>query len=479
MASTQHAPNSEVSFAVVTAVRKLPGVHRTFDIEVSNRHRFFANDLLVHNCIGKYHPHGDGSVDGAIETLVQHPTPTMLGSGNWGGLLDSAAAMRYTNCKLSSYGESFFLPDYINSSVTSFVPNYDGEDDEPVSLPSMLPNVLLNGGEGIGVGVTTLIPTFSPESIIIMLKRVLAGETLTPVDYAKTLKFQSKWGGHVLNTKENRAAWLQLFKTGSASVQFKAALHIDRNGKAIEIDDWPPGLNPVALVDKIRPKEMKNGKVRAGLAEVDQVFNHNGDTGFRIEMKKDRNYTQFDELVKKIERLTTSRKSFKINVTYRKATVEDGKVIFNTRFLSVSIPKLLSLWLKERLQIEKRSLEYRLKNQAAMIAYSKLLIYASTKLEVVFAALKSQDSKAYLVTNLKLTPEQADTILELRVRQLSKLDKAAMESKLKEQVAFEAQLQKWYKAPRAKVSADMDTCLLAIQKDRTYENVKEEELTIA
>jgi DNA gyrase subunit A len=283
----------------------------------------------------------------------------MLGSGNWGGLLDSAAAMRYTNCKLSNYGETFFGTEYFNKRVTSFVPNYDGEEFEPVSLPTMLPNVLLNGGEGIGVGTTTLLPTFTPESVIEMLKRVLTGEQLEPRDYARTLKFASKWGGRLVNSKENKLAYLGMFKGSSANVQFEAELVIDRDNKAIEIDDWPPGLNPAKFIAKVRT-----------LTGVDQAYNHRGDTGFRIEIERGYNYTQFDKVVEQVQRLARTRRSFKINVTHRKAKTEDGKTTFDTKFLSVSIPKLLYLWLKERLLLEKRSLEFRMEKQEAAITFS-------------------------------------------------------------------------------------------------------------
>jgi DNA gyrase subunit A len=423
---------------------------------------------IVGGVIGRWHPHGDASVDSAIETLVHHPTPTMLGSGNWGGLIDGAAAMRYTNCKLSNYGESFFGTEYFNKKVTSFVPNYDGEELEPVSLPSMLPNVLLNGGEGIGVGTTTMLPTFTPESVIAMLKRILSGEQLEPRDYARTLKYSSKWGGKLSNTPDNKKAYMGLFRGASASVQFEAELIIDRDNKAIEIDDWPPGLNPVKFIAKVRT-----------LTGVDQAYNHKGDTGFRIEIERGYNYTQFDKVVEQVQRLAKTRRSFKINVTHRKAKTEDGKTTFDTKFLSVSIPKLMYLWLKERLLLEKRSLEFRMEKQAAAIAYSKLLIYACTKLDIVFAALKSANPKVHLVKGLKITEAQADQILDLKVRQLSKLDKEAMQKTLKDQEEFMRCLKQWYAKPREKVASDFDLCLTALAKDRKYENTKDEELSVA
>ena len=428
----------------------LQGTHRTVNGTKTAR--------VVGQVVGRWHPHGDASVESSVTTLVQHPTPTMLGIGNWGGLLDPAAAMRYTACKLSHYGETFFHSDYIAKEVASFVLNYDDLEHEPVSLPAMLPNVLLNGGSGIGVGVTTSIPTFTPESVVAILSKLLAGEELGVTDYARTLKFNSKWGGHLVSSKANKEAWLTLMRTGNASLQFEADLVIDRDDKSITIDDWPPGLSPKRLIPKIR-----------ALPETNQVFNHKGKTGFKIEMRKDYNYTQFDAFVAKIKRMVISRTSYRINVTFRKAVESEGETEIQTRFLSMSVIKLLSAWLKVRLQYEKRSLEYRMRKQDQAIAYSKLLIFASSKLDVIFKALRVSDSRAYLVQHLDLTEEQADLILDLKVRQLSKLDADKLKVKLAEQQAFLKQLQAWYKAPKPKVRDDLQACLEAIRKDRNFE----------
>lgn len=429
---------------------------------------FVKTARVVGDVIGRYHPHGDASVSGAITTMVQSNSSPLNGKGNWGSLIDPAAAMRYTNCCLSNYGWSFFEANYISKEVTSFVPNYDDSTVEPVSLPALLPNVLLNGGEGIGVGTTTCLPTFTPESVVAVMTRVLKGEKLKPIDYAKTLKYSNRWGGKLVNTKENRQAWLKLFTSSQTSIQFEAEIIIDKDNKAIEIDDWPQGLNPIKFIEKIR-----------GFSETDQAFNHKGATGFRIEMRKDHNYAQFDKYVEKIQKATQVRRAFKINVTHRLSSIEDGVVSFETKYLSVSVPQLLNLWLRERLALEKRSLEYQISKQNTAIEYSKLLIFASTKLDVIFQALKSSDSKAYLIKHLKLSEEQANLILELRVRQLSKLDQDQMKSKLKDQQAHLKVLQGWLAKPRPKVISDTERVMESINKDRKFESDKNRSMSMS
>lgn len=429
---------------------------------------FVKTARVVGDVIGRYHPHGDASVGGAITTMVQANVPTLSGKGNWGSLIDPAAAMRYTNCTLSNYGWTFFDTDYINKTVTSFVPNYDDSTVEPVSLPALLPNILLNGGEGIGVGTTTVLPAFTPDSVAAITLRILKGEKLSALDFAKTLKYANRYGGRLVRSAENKRAWMAMFTQSTTSVQFESNLEVDRDGKAIEIDDWPQGLNPLKFIAKIR-----------GFPEVDQAYNHKGATGFRIEMKKDHNYAQFDKLVEKVQKATQVRRSFKINVTHRQSSIEDGVVKFDTKYLSLSVPKLLMLWLKERIALEKRSLNYRIDKQNAAINYSKLLIFASTKLDVIFAALRAKDSKAHLVAKLKFTPEQADQILDLKVRQLSKLDQDAIKAKLKEQQTHLKQLQGWLANPRSKVATDIHAVMDAISKDVKFEAAKDRKMAVS
>ena len=429
---------------------------------------FVKTARLVGGVIGRWHPHGDAGVDGAIETMVHHNVPTMLGKGNWGGLLDTAAAMRYTNCKLSNYGLQFFGSDYIVKAVTDFVPNYDDTEHEPVTLPAMLPNVLLNGGEGIGVGLTTVIPTFTPESLVAALQLYLSGKKPTALELAKTMKFATRWGGRLINSKENRSQYLSLFTSASARLMFEAELVVDRDNKCVMIDDWPPGLSVPGFIKKAR-----------AIKGVTTVFNHEGDTGFCVEVDKGYNYTQFDQVVERLKKLAISSKSYRINVTQRQLETVDGKPVIKNAILSMSIPMLLKAWLRRRLILEKRSLEYRMLRQEEAIAYSKLLIYAASKLDIVFAALKSKDSSAHLVKHMKITADQAKQILDLRVRQLSKLDKEAMETQLKEQLAHQTQLKRWYANPKAKVSADLDAVLKTIGKDQDFEADKGQKLEVA
>lgn len=413
---------------------------------------------VVGAVLGKYHPHGDLAVYGAMVTMVHLPSPAIYGEGNWGNMTDGAAAYRYTNCKLTNYGASFFDPDYINKEVTSFVPNYNDKYVEPVTLPAQLPNVLLNGGEGIGVGITTHLPTFTPESMVDVLIRLFKGEKLQAEDFAKSLEFNHKWGGQMVRTTENKKQWMAMFKSSAAAVQFESELEVDRDGKRITISDWPPGTNLETFVKKVR-----------AMAETQRCYNSKGSSTYTIECKPGYNYAQFDKFVEKVRKATLQKRSFKINVTLREAQTVDGVTSFETKFLALSVPQLILQWCRMRVQMELRSLAYRIKKQEEAIAYSELLIYAVNKLDLVFKALRTSDPDAALVKLLKITPEQAKQILDLQVRKLSKLDHDALKVKLKEQKELLKQLQAWEKKPKTKVLLDLQRVKEAIVKDRAFQ----------
>lgn len=423
---------------------------------------------LCGHVIGRYHPHGDIGVSGAIETIMHTNIPTMRGQGNWGSLIDKAAAMRYTQCKLSDYGQTFFDPNYIAKEVTMFVPNYDDTTVEPVCLPALMPNVLMNGGEGIGVGTTTTLPTFTPESLVEVMTRLLKGEKLNAEDFANTLVYSYRYGGRVVKSKENRQAWKELFTSSKAKLKFEAELHIDKDNKAIEISNWPEGLNPIKFILKVRD-----------FPEVDQATNHKGATGFRIEMRKDHNYAQFDKLVAKVQKAATVTRSFKINVTHRQASINDGIVSYETKYLSLSVPQLLIAWLKERIALEKRSLEYRITKQKEAIAYSKLMIWASDRIDALIKIIRgSMDPLADLMKKFKLEQHEAQAILDLQLKKLSKLDQKAIEKKLKDQQAHLKELDAWLAKPKAKVLADTKLVFEAIERDRKHAKSKSNKLDV-
>ena len=417
-------------------------------------------------CIGSYHPHGDVAAYGAMQTMVHHNVPLLEGIGNWGGLLDPAAAARYTNVKLSKLGASVFDSDYL--SVTDMVPNYDNTQKEPVVLPVRLPLLVLNGADGIGVGITCSIPTFTVESVVEVLTKLFSGSKLEPKDYAQILKPKQHWGGHLVKSAANKKAWIELMETGKAKVLFESTLTVDEAKKTITISEWPAGLSVEKFVQKVRL-----------FPECQRCYNSKGSVTFTIECKKTYNLPQFQAFVEKVQKLTRVAASYKLNVTHRVSRTEDGVTSYNTEFLALSVAEFFMRWCRLRLQLEKRCLEFRIARQEKLIAYSKLLIFACSKLPVIFKALKVKDSAGYLVDNLGITLEQANQILDLKVRALSKLDQSALKAKLREQESVLKGLNFDYRHPKKKLVKELPDLLTLIREDtRTKDKRFNQQLTV-
>jgi hypothetical protein len=396
-----------------------------------------------------------------MQTMVHHNAPWLVGIGNWGNIIDEAAAYRYTNCCLSQVGWSCFDKNYI--AVADMVPNFDDKDEEPVVIPVQLPFILLNGGDGIGVGVTCKLPTFTLDSVSEVLTRLFSGEKMNHQKIANILKPQLHWGGHFSNTAENREQWLQLIKTGRASIEYYAKLNVDEHKKEIEISEWPGSLNPEKFIQKVKT-----------LSDCQRAYNSKGAETFKIEAKRSLSAEAFSEFVKKIQKMATVSVSYRVNVTHREAKTVDGVTTFDTKFLSLGISELILRWCKLRIELENKSLAYRIEKQQKAIDYSKLLIFASNKLDIIFKALRDKNSEAYLVKNLEITNEQAKLILDLKVRQLSKLDQDALKQTLKNQEADMKQLKTWQKNPKPKIKEDILAAVALAKKDKLLQDKQQQ-----
>lgn len=402
---------------------------------------------IVGDTMGRYHPHADVGIYGALATMVNHSVPPVTGIGGWGTLIDSPAAMRYTNAKLSQFGKLFFGRHYI--PITQCVPSFDGKDKEPVVLPALLPNLLFNGTQGIGVGMRTTIPGFTPSSVLRMLVRILEREKLTPLDFAKGLDFYSQYGGKVPKTKVNLKNIEALMGSTKGSVLWTVPLEVIREKKQIRIKEYGPKLNPIKLVEEtLKP-----------MSEVAQVYNESG-LNYVIQARKDLNFNEFDKLVLKVQKAVDSRVSYEIYVTERNPDERDPDK-YTTEFLTTSIPDLMMRWLKWRVNLEAQSLDYRISLVEKEIAYIKLMIFACSKLDIIFQCLKrkTDDHAEWLAKALKITLEQANMILDLKVRQLSKLDEEALKERLKDANERLKDLQRRRKKPSLEVKAFLNLCL--------------------
>lgn len=400
---------------------------------------------LIGYCLGVFHPHGDASINDAMHTLItKQAHPTMSGTGNWGSLIDSPAAPRYNAALLSHYGRLFVDPDYLHDTVTAYVPTYDNEDKEPVVLPAPLPHVLLAGISGVAVGAATEIPAFTMESVVKMLVKILEGHKPTPTDFAKTLKMAFPNGGHLVSSPKNKQQWMQLFTSSKARIEYQAKVEVVEAKKQVIVSQWPPGAKPEAIMDKIR-----------ALPECGRVWNSKGSTTFIVPIKSGHSVQAFREFAQKVQSLCKSAISYNMNVTQRTAQLKDGVVDYDIKLLSMSVPKMFSTWLRSRLEIERRAIDYRIVKLQSAIDYTNLMLYATTILDIVRAAWEAPDFKKYIVQKTKCTSEQAAILAGFRLDALSKLSKRDLQQKLKAQQANMRQLHQWKKNPREKLLLDV------------------------
>ncbi len=411
---------------------------------------------LVGDVIGKYHPHGDLAVYDAMETLVHSPTPQLNGIGNWGTLIDNKAAYRYTNLLLSPYGKTFVNPDYL--AVSDLVPTYDNKDKEPVVLPSLFPNLFFNGADGIGVAITTTIPSYTPKSVLIVMIRMLKGENLEIKDFVDGLEFKLPYGGETLNTKENRKALATFYKTGEGSVVHASDLKISKDKRTIFIDTFVPGVRLISLKEK-EGKKRRPGAIDK-IREIDGVeFAENATDSkglrFEVRIKKFKQEESYDKCIQAIRDVVSASRQYRMVVTERIKVEHKVEV----KLFTTTVPDLMKKWLKWRIELEAKCLDYRIKREKDNLAYTKLLIYAIDHLDIIMKSLRQDDPDAYLVKNMKITPEQAKQILDLKVRQLSKMDKEQLILKGKGQKTIIEELSEWRKKPSAKVKQDFQKLL--------------------
>ena len=377
---------------------------------------FIKSARLVGQCVGVFHPQGDSGVYGALGTLVNLPEQLFEGHGNWGSPDgDAPAAPRYTECRLSKYSNNYLLNrDYM--AIVPTVDNFDGTTTEPVYLPSKLPGVLLSGAEGIAMGCTTLIPTFSRESVINLVKQSLKNKKgCTPEMCLNTLEFKFSYGG-INNNDDNTL--LEYYKTGEGKLNFIPEVEITKKGHII-VTTLTPRLKPSQIYDTILEKE------KSAVRDCKNIHGKGCSYWAEIIPKGKLSPKELKQLAKKIQNDYSTNLSCKTLVTERQ---DDGE---NVKFMRTNIPQIVNMWIDWRLSLEKKVVERLIRLEEEKKQRLLWLIWAIDHLEIIFKALKSKDPDFFLIKKGKITEEHAKYILDGVVRRLSKLSKSETQGKIK------------------------------------------------
>jgi len=388
------------------------------------KHRKCAK--VVGDVMGNYHPHGDVAL---YETLVRMAQPFSLryplvdGSGNFGSLDgDSAAAMRYTECRLARVSDEMLSE--IEQRTVHFRPNYDGTRTEPVVLPARIPNLLVNGTTGIAVGMATNVPPHNLGEVCTALLKLLDNSELSSAQLCRYVKGPDfPTGGQILNTADELK---EIYKTGSGTIRLRATWDEGpptRGGQTIYIESIPYAVNKSTLVERIA--DVVLSRKLPPLLDVKDVSTD--DVRIALELKKDADPKMVMAYLFKNTPLQTN---FIVNLTCLIPT-ENPEVGRPER---LDLKSILWHFLHFRLEVVTNRLEHELDALKKRIHVLEGFEKVFDSLDEIIKIIRKSDGKADAATKImkrfELDDEQADAILELKLYRLARLEILVIQKEL-------------------------------------------------
>ena len=370
----------------------------------------------VGDVLGKYHPHGDSACYEAMVLLAQpfsYRYPLIDGQGNWGSIDNPKdfAAMRYTESRLSPYAD--MLLSELEMGTTEWVPNFDGTLREPVSLPARLPNILLNGAMGIAVGMTTDILPHNLREVVAACVHLIDHPQATVEEIAEMIPGPDfPTGAEIINP---RADILEAYRTGQGNIRMRAAYEHD-NGDII-ITALPYQVSTSRVIEQIAG--LMQAKKLPMVADLRDESDHEDPIRLRIMPRSNR--VDKDVLMSHLLATTELEKTYRLNINV---------IGLNRKPQSIGLVELLRQWLDYRRQTVLKRLQHRLEqiNDRLHILEGLLIVFLHLD-EVIRIIRRSDDPQQELMRRFKLTENQVDAILAIRLRQLAHLE----ELKLKQE----------------------------------------------
>ena len=382
----------------------------------SAKYRKSAN--IVGEVMGNYHPHGDVALYDAVARMAQDYSlryPLIDGQGNWGNIDgDPPAAMRYTECRLSKIAEEL-LSD-IEKDTVDFIPNYDDSRKEPVVLPSKFPNLLINGSDGIAVGMATKIPPHNLTEIIDATVHLIANPKTTSEDLMEFIKGPDFPTGGVIY---DRKAIVAAYASGRGAITARAK--VDIGEKDIVITEIPYQINKSDLL--IKMAELVNDKRIEGIRDIRDESDKDG-MRVVIELKQS---AVPQKIMNQLWKHTELQKDFHLNMV---ALAEGIKPE------TMSIKDVIASFVEHRQQVISRRTKYdleRAKERAHILeGLSKALDNIDKVIDTIKKSADRDKAKENLMKKFKLTEVQSVAILEMRLQALAALERKKIEDELKE-----------------------------------------------
>ncbi|MCQ2912816.1 DNA topoisomerase (ATP-hydrolyzing) subunit A [Helicobacter pylori] len=395
----------------------LKPVHRRIlyamhELGLTSKVAYKKSARIVGDVIGKYHPHGDNAVYDALVRMAQDFSMRLElvdGQGNFGSIDgDNAAAMRYTEARMTKASEEILRD--IDKDTIDFVPNYDDTLKEPDILPSRLPNLLVNGANGIAVGMATSIPPHRIDEIIDALAHVLENPNAELDEILEFVKGPDFPTGGIIYGK---AGIIEAYKTGRGRVKVRAKVHVEKtkNKEIIVLDEMPFQTNKAKLVEQI--SDLAREKQIEGISEVRDESDREG-IRVVIELKRD---AMSEIVLNHLYKLTTMETTFSIILL----------AIYNKEPKIFTLLELLRLFLNHRKTIIIRRTIFELEKAKARAHILEGYLIALDNIDEIVQLIKTSPSpevaKNALMERFSLSEIQSKAILEMRLQRLTGLER--------------------------------------------------------
>jgi len=409
---------------------------------LSSSARYRKSAMIVGECLGKYHPHGDTAVYDSMVRMTQDFSlryPLVDGQGNFGSMDgDAAAAMRYSEAKMSKIAEEMLFD--IEKETVNWVDNYDGTRQEPTVLPSKLPQLLLNGTFGIAVGMATNIPPHNLGEIVDAIIYLIDHSKATVKDLFEFIKGPDfPTGGEIYDRK----GMIQAYSSGKGPIVIRAKTEIvETSGKGgkrfqIIINEMVYGVNKAALIIKIADL-VKDKKIQG----INDLRDESDKEGIRvvIELKKDA-YPK--KILNQLFKLTDLQKSFHMNMLALVNSIQPQ---------ILSLVGFLEEYIKHRQEVIVRKTRFELKQAKERAHILEGLNKALNNIDAVINTIKKsptrEEAHKNLMKKFKLSDRQSIAILEMRLQTLAGLEQKKIKDELKEKKKLIKELEILLKSPK-------------------------------
>jgi topoisomerase-4 subunit A len=372
----------------------------------------------VGDVLGKYHPHGDTACYEAMVLMAQdfsYRYPLIDGQGNWGSNASPKefAAMRYTEARLSSYADVFLSE--LSMGTADWVHNFDGTLSEPRMLPARLPNVILNGATGIAVGMATDIPPHNLNEIVKACIQLIDKPKSTIEDICQIVEGPDfPTGAEIITSKEDI---INIYKSGQGMIRMRATYEYE-NGDII-ITSLPYQVSPSKVIEQVA-LQMREKKLSM-VSDIRDLSDQDEPTRLMIMPRSNR--VDKEALISHLFATTDLEKSYKVNMNV---------IGLNRKPQTLGLLEIIKQWLQFRMQTVIRRLEFRLNKINERLHLLDGLLIAYLNLDEVIKIIRENDEpKPILTKRFKLTDVQAEAILQIRLRQLAKLEEIKIKDESK------------------------------------------------